>query len=161
MRLPVPGFPGVEVSDRGEIRSRGVVLATTTSDSGYLRVRVTVEGRRRTLFVHVAIALAFHGPRPSPRHRAAHRDGDRLNNVPSNVRWRTALQNEREKREHGTAPSRFSGFVPPAHVVDRARQWTAMGYSYARVGAALGLHRSSVSRIARGLRHSSREESAS
>jgi hypothetical protein len=95
-----------EVSDRGDVRSlhTGRILRPCTlKRGGYLAVSLWIDGRGKTYTVHQLVATAFHGPRPSARHHAAHRDGDKKNNTAANVQWATKEENEADKRLHGTA----------------------------------------------------------
>lgn len=57
--------------------------------------------RKKTFSVHVLVAIAFLGPRPSSRHVVAHFDGDGLNPRLENLRWATPEENEADKRRHG------------------------------------------------------------
>ena len=88
---PVPGWPGVEASDRARVRRAGnsAVLAPEPDRDGYPRVRVG----RRWLPVHVAVCLAFHG-----RAEVRHLDGDRTNALPGNLAWGSHRENERDKK---------------------------------------------------------------
>jgi DNA invertase Pin-like site-specific DNA recombinase len=52
-----------------------------------------------------------------------------------------------------SCPRHFSGYKPDPALVDRVRELVSSGESYRKVASALGLHRHSVSRIARRLRH--------
>lgn len=150
---PLPGFPGYEVSDRGSVRNArtGRVLRPQPSDSGYPRVRIMRGGRRRSVLLHLAVLRAFAGPAPSPRHDGAHLDGDKTNSALENLAWKLPEDNEADKRRAGTAPRGFSGHRRSDHVAP-IRDLLARGLSYSRIARHIGLHRSSVSRIARGLR---------
>jgi hypothetical protein len=139
------------VSESGAVRGARGTLAQTPNDGGYLRVRLFVDGRRRNVLVHKAVLLAFVGPAPSARHHGAHCDGVLTNNRLENLAWKTPEDNEADKRAAGTAPVGFSGHRRTD--VGEVRRLLAQGLSYTRVGRHLGLHRSSVSRVARGLRH--------
>lgn len=58
---------------------------------GYLRVRLP---SGKTVSVHKVVALAWHGPAPSPEHvLVEHIDGSRRNNHRENVRWATHSDN--------------------------------------------------------------------
>jgi len=105
----IPGQPGYEASDQGRVRSIDRMIA----DGRFLRGRVLKLwtagayhyvglGRSAKRGVHRLVALAFIGPPPSPKHEAAHWDGNPLNNRASNIRWATRSENEQDKRRHGT-----------------------------------------------------------
>ena len=114
----IPGFPYYEASSLGRVRSldriqtvlnrwgkhmsrrlRGKVLALKPHTHGYLKV--TTAGYV-DLFVHRAVAMAFHGLPPSRKHEAAHLNGNRADNRPTNIVWATHLENEKHKISHGT-----------------------------------------------------------
>jgi len=59
----------------------------------------TIEGK--THKVHKIVCILRHGPRPSPRHVPMHKDNDKLNNRPSNVRWGTISENLKHAHESG------------------------------------------------------------
>jgi hypothetical protein len=48
------------------------------------------------------VCAAFCGPRPSLRHWALHRNGDRLDDRAANLYWGTPAQNVADARRHGT-----------------------------------------------------------
>lgn len=48
------------------------------------------------------VCEAFHGPAPSAEHQAAHRNGVRTDNRPSNLRWLTRHENYQDQVRHGT-----------------------------------------------------------
>lgn len=49
---------------------------------------------------HFLVCLAWHGPRPSPRHQVDHIDRDRWNNRASNLRWVTPRENQLNGKNH-------------------------------------------------------------
>lgn len=149
---PIPGLPGYEASLDGRVRRLdGRELQTSLSDSGYLRVRPKVGQTRKSIMVQRAVALAFLGSPPSPRHQAAHLDGDRFHNHVRNLAWKTPEEQEEDKRRHGTQRN-GAGRRVCARLV---KSLVARGHSFSAVARRTGLHRSSVSRIARGLRRAS------
>jgi hypothetical protein len=104
MNKPIPGYPHYATS-LGEIFREGSsspLKPAVAKRGGYLQVSMWHMGKGKTCFLHQLIALAFHGPRPSPRHHAAHRDGNKINNTPTNVQWITKEENEADKIQHGT-----------------------------------------------------------
>lgn len=72
------------------------------SKDGYLRVRLTVDGRRKWHSVHRLVCRAFHGEQPSPNHEVRHIDGSRDNNRASNLAWGTKSENACDRVTHGT-----------------------------------------------------------
>ncbi len=65
--------------------------------------------------VHRVVCVAFHGEPPTPRHHAAHRDGNGTNNREDNLRWATPIENEADKILHGTARAGKPSAVPIHH----------------------------------------------
>lgn len=94
---PIPSLDGkYSASNLGRIRRDapgkgarvGRIIRAAADSTRYLSI-----GWPRHLTVHVLIAEAFHGPRPSPTHQVNHIDGDRQNNVPANLEWVTPREN--------------------------------------------------------------------
>lgn len=88
-------------------------LAPFIGNHGYLAVTLHRDARQATKLVHRLLCAAFHGPPPSPRHQAAHRDGNRMNNTAANLAWLTPSENNEQKRAHGTM---LSGDAHPARI---------------------------------------------
>lgn len=115
----IPGYEGwYQASSLGRVRSvdrrvghrgggkalrRGRVLEKGRIWSGYEKVCLSKNGKPTTHSVHRLICTTFHGPPPSRWHHAAHADGVRDNNVASNLSWKTPVENEGDKKRHGTA----------------------------------------------------------
>lgn len=122
---PIPNFPAYRVSSDGFVESRwrtgnfynGFVLPDVWKrirlnerPDGYLGLdlRDGYGGSRRT-YVHILVAEAFIGPKPFPDACVRHLDGNPSNNAASNLAWGTYLDNENDKRKHGTWDARFGG----------------------------------------------------
>lgn len=107
---PIPGFDAYEASSFGRIRRAakgkgtrsGKVRKPTVLPSGYLNVDLWIGGVRRKLYVHRAVALTFHGVPSFPNAEVAHRNRQKADNRPSNLRWATHTENEADKVRHGT-----------------------------------------------------------
>lgn len=89
--LACPGFEGLyEVSEGGQVRNvvRGNVLSPYPFSNGYLGVKL---GRKNVKLVHRLVAQAFIAGDTSLQ--VNHKDGNRTNNVVSNLEWVTASAN--------------------------------------------------------------------
>lgn len=88
MWKPIPDLPGYSVSDQGRVKkdSTGQIMALS-KNGGYCRITITKH-------VHRLVAQAFLGP-PADESKAwvDHIDGNRANNVVSNLRWVTPSEN--------------------------------------------------------------------
>lgn len=161
----IPGFYRYEVSDDGRIRWRrtGRHLSLNHRDAGgYVDLMLTDDGGvRRKRKVHNLVLGAFVGPRPSPRHHGAHTPDNTLtNNHLSNLAWKLPEENEADKRACGTISKGGRTWRPNKERIDRILARVESGDTYSAIGRDEGLHRHSVSRIARGLRRASVARSA-
>lgn len=99
----VVGFEGYyEVSSLGRIRrvvdscgyKAGRMLKTDGALwEGYHSVNLRRDGKGGRIHVHIVVATAFHGPRPSGEHEVNHKDGNKLNNRADNLEWLTKAKN--------------------------------------------------------------------
>lgn len=110
---PVVGYEGLyEVSDLGRLKSLGKRFAGDRNEarirrikahpSGYLRVTLVKDGRRKTYGVHRLLLVAFRGPPSSETIEPRHLDGNRANNILPNLVWGTKAENYDDRRRHGT-----------------------------------------------------------
>lgn len=91
-------------------RGYGKRLMTSNLNShGYPRVRLTVEGKRKTFLIHKLVLEIYIGPRPSASHEACHRDGNRENNMFSNLYWGTRKENAADRTRHGNCKGAENG----------------------------------------------------
>lgn len=107
-----------EVSNLGRVRSldrvflckdgrhrgrqgRILSLKARAKQGGYPLVSLHAGGYTRTAKVHLLVAYAFLGPRPSGL-RVRHRDGNPLNNKVDNLCYGTQSQNIKDSVAHGT-----------------------------------------------------------
>lgn len=110
---PITGWDKYLVSNLGNIKSlakgkeRILVGSNTTTRSGakgYRTILLCTDNRRITKTLHKIILETFIGPAPSKKHEASHIDGNKDNNCVENLCWKTKLENEADKKIHGTKP---------------------------------------------------------
>jgi hypothetical protein len=104
----VEGWP-YEVSSFGRIRRIGGSVIRPTRQKSNMRYFVVTlyrgnRGTARQFYLHHLVCLAFRGPRPSPLHQTRHGDGDVRNCRAGNLHWGTPLENQSDRRMHGTDP---------------------------------------------------------
>jgi hypothetical protein len=113
----VPGFVGFyQVSDEGQVQSlprivmrkngapqtiRGRILRPGFTEAGYPIVALAREGAQTMAYVHHLVLEAFVGPKP-PGQECRHINGVEADCHHTNLVWGTHLQNEHDKRDHGT-----------------------------------------------------------
>lgn len=102
---PIPGYPGYAINEDGEIVSfiskqgpsktfARFLKPTLDKSTGYLRVgMVKADGQRHMPRVHVLVALTYLGERPEG-YDIDHKDGNKLNNSASNLRYVTRKENQ-------------------------------------------------------------------
>lgn len=160
---PIPGHPGYEASHYGRIRSnkngKTVILKQIVhigSKNGRIRyLRVTLYdgmGGRKNMRVNRAVALAFIGPPPTPKHVAAHEDGNPMNNWLLNLKWATHQQNEDDKLIHGTRPRGVKvkqAKLNPASV-RKIRRMYAAGKPAIELAKHFGVDRSTIYAVING-----------
>lgn len=149
-RLPLPdGEPSpVTVDEDGTLYSEWLGdyppsrLATTLRADGYQTVWLPGVGQMQ---VHVAVCIAWHGPKPSPDHQVDHIDRNRHNNRPENLRWVTPEENA-ENRENPAGPEHASS-VLSAREVRAIRSLSENGVSLRVLGAAFECSKDTVRRV--------------
>lgn len=109
---PVVGFEGYyEVSSLGRIcrmkggrgtRSGRLLKTDGKLWVGYHSVNLRLSAvRGGRIHVHIVVALAFHGSKPTPQHEVNHKDGNKLNNRADNLEWVTRKRNMEHAYELG------------------------------------------------------------
>lgn len=94
----------IEVSNYGRVRSllRGYpkILRTQPDKKGYLRVRTSIAGQKKSYKIHREVAKAFL-PNPNNLPQVNHKDGKKNNNTVSNLEWVTNAENARHAIQSG------------------------------------------------------------
>jgi hypothetical protein len=157
----VAGFEDIyEVSSHGRVRRRatGHILRPWIAAKRYHYVNLRGVNVKRKVGVHVLVAEAFHGPRPSPKHEVAHWDGSGTHNLAGNLRCATHLENVGDQKRHGTvhAPVFRGASHPRAKLGDQDVLHIRSVYSGRRGGLKdladfYCVDSSTISRVARGI----------
>jgi hypothetical protein len=120
---PIPGFPGYEASDHGQIRSTertlpdgrrsgGQILKQGTSNRGRPKCNLRRDGQPVTINVPRMILLTFAGPPPEGKpYTRHHPDDNPWNNNIGNLSWCDWVTNEQDKWER----ARRLGYVEPVN----------------------------------------------
>jgi hypothetical protein len=111
--LPIPGFPGYQVSDHGRVwssarsgvrsdgrtwRVRGRILRPFPARDGYPQVQIVSDaGKHISRKLHVLVLETFVGECPMGM-EACHGDDDHTNARLSNLRWATRSANMSDRR---------------------------------------------------------------
>lgn len=104
---PAYGFESYEVSSYGDVRRAAslVRMKGYLDSDGYVTYCLrTSDGRRKHIAAHRLVLLSFVGPSSDDRDQAAHGDGSRLHNHPSNLRWATSQENHDDRLRHSMSP---------------------------------------------------------
>lgn len=145
----IPSWPAYEASDDGLVRriATGRVLHPRLGADGYVRVFLRRARQRRPVPVLRLVCEAWHGPQPTPDHRAALLKGDRSRPHADDVAWLTRSERWAARCRTGTAAG-------PSLSADEARQIVALRTPRGRrqgvvreIAAAYGISVSTVSEI--------------
>lgn len=138
---PIAGFPGYRISSNGrvlsELRPVSKMLIASPMSSGYLSVKLYRDAEPHGRLVHVLVAEAFIGQRPTG-YDVCHGDGNRSNNTLANLRYDTRSANLRERRDHGTDPNVNKTQCPAGHPYDQRNTYTPPGTRH-RICRACGV----------------------
>ena len=104
-------FPEYEVSNDGRVRRLtrggrrypvGYELKPKPHQKGYLYFILRSGDKDKTVLAHRLVALEWIGEPPSPSHEVAHNNGDKRNNHVNNLRWALPVENQADRKRHGT-----------------------------------------------------------
>jgi hypothetical protein len=147
-----PVLTDYEVSTHGRVRrstpKRGTFVGRlkkpTLNGTGYLVVNINAKPKK----VHVLVLETFVGPRP-PGFDGCHRNGDRQQNVLTNLKWATRSANMADARVHGTDPrcDRHGGAKLSWSDVEEMRWLNKMGMLQKDLAGPYGISRAHVSYV--------------
>lgn len=144
--------PNYQVSSLGRVRNiaTGYILTSRVRKDGYEHLYLNVgDGTRIYRKVHQYVAVAFLGPRPSPKHQVAHLDGTRTNNDFRNLAWKTSKANHADRYDHGTAPQGTNNGAArlTEEQVLEVRRLLSRGVTHRAIADVFGVCRATISHI--------------
>jgi hypothetical protein len=154
--VAIPGFEDLyEASNHGRIRrtANARLLKQANHPKGYLAVMLSGRGRRQNALVHKLVLEAFEGKCPDG-HETRHLDGNRQNNLLTNLAWGTSSDNEKDKVRHGTS-QRGEGNAMSSLSTEDVREIISRynaGESQRALASVYGVHQPQISRIVNGKR---------
>lgn len=112
----VKGYEGFyQVSNKGRVKSlartivrsdgqyksiKEKILKSGTSSKGYQQINLCRNGKQKTMKIHRLVAEAYI-PNSKNKPEVNHKDGDKSNNVISNLEWVTPKENMRHAYDIG------------------------------------------------------------
>lgn len=161
------GFSTYEISEYGDVRrvvggitrTKGYVHRPYVNVDGYLAQSLCDdEGERHVVLVHRMVALTFIGEPSDPDMEVAHRNGSKLFNHWSNMRWSTRLDNHHDRYKHGTTVQgtrngRAKITENDVHYIRaeyRRIKVPGSGRSVSELDEMFGIHRATTISIAKG-----------
>lgn len=156
--LPIPGYPGREVSNFGAVYSQCArparVIEGTVNTTGHTMYCLSYRGVSKVYNAGTLVLMAFVGPCPED-HECCHNDGDPTNNCLDNLRWGTRKENIADAVTHGTHnctrthENHIRAKLTNAQVRSIREQVTA-GVTQAALGRLYGVTISCINNIIRG-----------
>ena len=134
--------PEYAVSSCGKVKKRDKLKRTTVGPLGYAVTGMTVDGRHTTKYVHRLVAEAFVDGWKDGLD-VNHKDGNKLNNDPSNLEWCTRKHNIRHAFACGLSKARRKVTMQLALQIE---ELFAQGLSQDRIAEVCGVHQTTVSR---------------
>jgi len=143
---PVVGYEGIyEVSNTGLVRTvAGKELKPYLHKQGYLRIKLTSGGTRKSFLIHRLVAEAFI-PNEHELPTINHKDGDPSNNDVSNLEWCT----QKENVAHAVETGAFAGIVSSVTLKSKTTQETFKFRSMSDASRFLSKNRMFVSQLIR------------
>lgn len=87
-------------NNNGSFSTKETILNPSKTSKGYLRVNLSKRSSRKIFLVHVLVAKAFI-PLLDDKLQVNHKDGDKTNNVVSNLEWVTNSENIQHSYDTG------------------------------------------------------------
>ncbi len=167
----VSGYTGCyEVSNMGRVRSldrvtidtlgrkqkhSGRVIRGSIDKQGYRRVILCKRGQEKCTLVHILVAKAFLGPRPSLKHEVNHDNGIKNDNRVSNLEWMTPKENTNHamrtglRIKNGRGDKNYACKVSDRDVAEILKRHK-LGETQQSLADEFGINQATVSKYVRG-----------
>jgi hypothetical protein len=135
------GFSRYLVSDEGEVLSlvKKPRILKPIRMGNYRGLQIVGDdGRLAKKYLHRLVLEAYHGPAPAGA-EGRHLDGNKANNHPRNLAWGTKLENEADRKRHGTTAKgerNPQARLTAERVEEMRALYAAGGWTFKRLGAA-------------------------
>jgi hypothetical protein len=157
---PISNFLGYRVTSNGLVQSvwrKGTkvwsdawnTLSPSTDAKGYLGLTICNEFGKRTVRIHRLVAESFlenQNNLPCVRHL----DGNKKNNCVSNLAWGSYVENENDKKNHGTWNARIGGAKLSNDMRELAILRFTQGETHKSIADYFGVSRPTISRLVNG-----------
>ena len=106
----IDGYNNYEISSHGRVRNNQTdrILGACLDGTGYYRVDLSKDGKRKNHKIHRLVADAFI-PKLQNKTYVDHKDNNKLNNHMNNLRWCTIAENNRNQTKQANKSSKYKG----------------------------------------------------
>jgi len=147
------GFPNYKISDNGFVINRsGLKMKPFVDKDGYLRVRLSNNGKKKTFAIHRLVCSHFVINNLN-KAEVNHKDGNKENNSASNLEWVTRSENTKHAYSTGlkSALGSFNGAAKLTEdLIPTIRLKINEGYKQKEIAKLYGLDQSTISNIKTG-----------
>ena len=91
----IENFEGYMISNFGRVKSlkKNIMLTPSMNNWGYLRVKLSQDGKRYRLLIHRLVLKSFKPNEDLNKTECNHKDGNKENNYVENLEWITSSEN--------------------------------------------------------------------
>lgn len=163
---PIVDYPAYRISDTGIMEScwtwgafypgmesnpKWKKVPLKPNEDGYIPVHLCgTGGKRRRTHLHRLLVETFVSPPPFPKACVRHLDGNPYNNAIGNLAWGTYLENENDKRGHGTHRTRITNAKLTLKGIEQAFKLAKSGTPHKAIALKLSVSRPTISRLLGG-----------
>ena len=134
-----------------KMRIKGTVLKHNKITKGYLQVRLSKNGKSKCYLVHRLVMNAFN-PTDNSKFEINHIDGNKDNNIPTNLEWVTPKENVRHAYINGLADNTIGNNkkLNENQVFEIIELSKTGKYTQKEIGGKFGVNRDTVRAILQG-----------